>query len=274
MAWATSSRSCGLIVRAEEKEGAVPMNSDKTNGDLLDLSWHTMNSIEVVFMPSRREVMRARSATERRPKYSSLSIAWWLLVSCKVDWTSSVVETDAANQYVLVVNRGKVQGPIRAVDMADQFRTHSLQFGTLTKRGRGDLHQNHLAPPFRVGFQKLFKRLQLVVDAFSNVQLFATDDDLFVMVHLTQGLHFRLNTRLVPFDRDALDVDTDRAVPDGRDAAVCIDTARGGFKAAHADTGGDKVPRVGVGLEDDDIGSEHAFEDLATGLRVSQVILA
>jgi len=37
-----------------------------------------VNSIEVVFIPSRSEVMRARSATESRPKYSSRSIAWWL----------------------------------------------------------------------------------------------------------------------------------------------------------------------------------------------------
>ena len=37
-----------------------------------------MNSIEVVFIPSRREVIKARSATESRPKYSSRSIAWWL----------------------------------------------------------------------------------------------------------------------------------------------------------------------------------------------------
>jgi hypothetical protein len=37
-----------------------------------------VNSIDVVFIPSRREVIKARSATESRPKYSSRSIAWWL----------------------------------------------------------------------------------------------------------------------------------------------------------------------------------------------------
>jgi hypothetical protein len=59
----------------------VPMNSERTRGDLLVLSWQRVNSIEVVFMPSRREVMSARSATERSPKYSSRSMAWWLYIS-------------------------------------------------------------------------------------------------------------------------------------------------------------------------------------------------
>jgi hypothetical protein len=79
MASATPSKSCGLMVRAAWNEVAVPMNSDRTSGDLLVLSWHSMNSIEVVFMPSRSEVMSARSATESRPKYSSRSMAWWLI---------------------------------------------------------------------------------------------------------------------------------------------------------------------------------------------------
>ena len=40
-----------------------------------------MNSIEVVFIPSRSDVIKARSATESRPKYSSRSIAWWLALA-------------------------------------------------------------------------------------------------------------------------------------------------------------------------------------------------
>ena len=59
--------------------------------------------------------MSARSATERRPKYSSLSIAWWL-VSAAVSGEDS-----------LVVDRREVQGSVRAVDVADEFGGHALE---------------------------------------------------------------------------------------------------------------------------------------------------
>ena len=91
------------MVRADWNEDEVPMNSDRTRGDLLVLSWHRVNSIEVVFIPSRREVIKARSATESRPKYSSLSIAWWL--NCQYSLHHRIGEQG----NVLVVDRGKIE---------------------------------------------------------------------------------------------------------------------------------------------------------------------
>ena len=44
----------------------IPMNSERMSGLFLVLSCAITNSIDVVFIPSRRGVMRARSAADNR----------------------------------------------------------------------------------------------------------------------------------------------------------------------------------------------------------------
>lgn len=44
----------------------IPMNSERTSGLFFVFSCAITNSIDVVFIPSRRGVMRARSATDKR----------------------------------------------------------------------------------------------------------------------------------------------------------------------------------------------------------------
>ncbi len=74
MALATPKMFHGLTWIAERMRPAVPVNSERMSGLLLKRFWQIMYSIEVVFIPSRTEVISARSATESSAKYSSLSI--------------------------------------------------------------------------------------------------------------------------------------------------------------------------------------------------------
>lgn len=66
IAAATSSRLHGFTCSASDMLLEIPMNSDRTSGLRFVRSWAMMNSIEVVFMPSRRGVITPRSATDKR----------------------------------------------------------------------------------------------------------------------------------------------------------------------------------------------------------------
>ena len=63
--------------------------------------------------------------------------------------------------------------------------------------------------------------------------------------------------------RNAVRIDTDRAVADSGDVTLHVDaTTSGDFVAANTDAGGGEVAGVGVGLEANEVGAEHAVEDL------------
>lgn len=76
MALAHPLASHGFTRTASSMLPVTPVNSDKIRGFLASF-WHRTYSMLVVFMPSRMEVIRARSATDKRAKYSSRSMIWW-----------------------------------------------------------------------------------------------------------------------------------------------------------------------------------------------------
>jgi hypothetical protein len=274
-----------LICKAEVKDDAVPMNSERTRGDLFDLSWQRINSIEVVFIPSRKEVIRAKSAAESNPKYSSRSMAWWLQVM--IDVSENLAEPDLMeNSNSLVMNRSIVKGTISTVDVADELGDLCLQVGLLRQGRGGHLNEDNLAPPLGVDLQELLERLELVVYTLGDVELFSSDNNLLALVERTKGLGLGVDSRSVtvrhhrhhlisipaaneikagpdsPVRGDPVDVDPDRAISDRSDLSVGVNPAGSRLVTADPDTGRSKVSRVRIGLEADEVGTEHTFEDL------------
>lgn len=168
-----------------------------------------------------------------------------------------------------MVDRSKIKSPVQPVDVTDELGSHALQLGALGKRRRRDLDEDDLPSPLGVDLEKLLERLELVIHALCDVELLPTDDDLLVLVEHAERIHLGLDGWSVAVVRDTLDVDTDRAVADSGDRAVGVDAAGGRFVAADANAGGDKVSGVGVCLEGNDVGAEHAVEDLLAGCDVS-----
>lgn len=162
---------------------------------------------------------------------------------------------------------------ILSVDMTDQLGRHSLQFGALREGRRGDLDQNNLASPLRVHFQEFFERLELVVHSFSHIELFSSHDNLLVFVDLSKSVNLGLDAWSISIMGDSLDIDSDRAVADSSDDAVDVDSTWGGFETANSNTSGDEVARVRVGLERDDVGTEHSFENLPSFYTISSLTL-
>ena len=145
--------------------------------------------------------------------------------------------------------------------MRNELGAHSFEFWVL-RQGRGsDLNQDDLASPLWVSLQELFKRLELVVDSLCDIELLSTDDNLLVLVQHLERLHLGEDTWRISVMRDTFDVDTNGTVADSGELALGLDTAIGRFETAYTNTGRDKVSRVGVGLEHDNVGSEHSLED-------------
>lgn len=125
--------------------------------------------------------------------------------------------------------------------MGNELGTHSFEFGVLRQCWSGDLNQDDLASPLRVGLQKLFERLELVVDSLCDIKLLSTDDNLLILVQHLEGLHLGLDPWGISVMRDTFDIDTDGTVADGSELALGFDTAIGRFETAYTDTGRDEM---------------------------------
>ena len=99
------------------------------------------------------------------------------------------------NENALVVHRDEVQATILAIDAVHKFADLSLEFWRVGKSGRCNLYKNDPTYPLGVIVQQLRERAQLLYDPLDNVQLIATNDDLFPGVELEEGLQFRINAR-------------------------------------------------------------------------------
>lgn len=64
-----------------------------------------------------------------------------------------------------------------------------------------------------------------------------------------------------PINLDVLDIDTDRAVSDPRDASLRVDASRASFVAHDSNARGEEVASVGVSLEGDQVAAEHSIQD-------------
>src|SRR6267154_432098 len=99
------------------------------------------------------------------------------------------------NRNVLVVHWNEVQATILAIDAAHKLADLSFEFWRVGK-GRGcNLDKDDPTYPLGVIVQQLRERAQLLYDPLDNVQLIASNDDLFPGVNLEEGLQFRNNAR-------------------------------------------------------------------------------
>ena len=71
------------------------------------------------------------------------------------------------------------------------------------------------------------------------------------------------------FSFNAGDIDADGEGFDGDSSAVGVDAALGGFETEDANATADKVARVGVVLEADHVGAEHAHQYFLAFYKVS-----
>jgi hypothetical protein len=94
---------------------------------------------------------------------------------------------------VLVVHRDEVQATILAIDAAHKLADLSFEFWRVGKSRGCNLNKDDPTYPLRIIVQQLRERAQLLYDPLDNVQLIASNDDLFPGVELEEGLQFRLN---------------------------------------------------------------------------------
>jgi hypothetical protein len=153
-----------------------------------------------------------------------------------------------------VVHRDEVQATILAIDAAHKLADLSFEFWRVGKSRGCNLYKDDPTYPLGVIVQQLRERAQLLYDPLDNVQLIASNDDLFPGVELEEGLQFRINARtraeneflskrrLKPrtnsqVTRDAFRVDTDGSMRDGSDMALHVDTARSHLISTDSHTG-------------------------------------
>lgn len=87
-----------------------------------------------------------------------------------------------------MVYRNEIQATILAIDGAHEFADLSFEFGRVGKSRRCNLNKDDPTYPFGVIVQQLRKRTQLLYNPLDDVQLIASNDDLFPSVELEEGV--------------------------------------------------------------------------------------
>ena len=161
------------------------------------------------------------------------------------------------NGNELVVHGDEVQTTILAIDAAHKLTNLSFQFWRVGKSRGCNLNKDDPTYPLGVIVQQLRECAQLLYDSLDNVQLIASNDDLFPGVELEEGLQFRFNARTraeneiiskrkrkpetlrdnSQVTRDAFRVDTDGSMHDCGDMALNVDTARSYLISTDSHTG-------------------------------------
>jgi hypothetical protein len=99
------------------------------------------------------------------------------------------------NKNVLVVHRDEVQATVLAINAAHKLADLSFEFWRVGKSRGCDLDKDDPTYPLGVIVQQLRERAQLLYDPLDNVQLIASNNDLFPSIELEEGLQFRTNAR-------------------------------------------------------------------------------
>ena len=106
-----------------------------------------------------------------------------------------LVTTRDVSSDALVVHGYKIQATKFAIDAAHKLADLPFEFGRVGK-GRGcDLNEDDPTLPFGVVAQQFGESVQLLHDTLDDVQLIASDNDLFPSIQLEEGLQLWLNVR-------------------------------------------------------------------------------
>lgn len=87
-----------------------------------------------------------------------------------------------------MVHRYKIQATILAIDGAHKLADLSFEFWGVGKSRGGNLNKDDPTYPFGVIVQQLRERAQLLHDPLNDVQLIASNDDLFPGVEFEEGV--------------------------------------------------------------------------------------
>lgn len=115
-------------------------------------------SMLVVFMPSRIEVMRARSATERSAKYSWKQRRGQRAVSESGRGEGAYITFDG---LVVVVHGLELERAVRAVDLVDELRDLGGERRRVAGTRRGDLDEDDLLRPLGVVVKEALESAEL-----------------------------------------------------------------------------------------------------------------
>lgn len=88
----------------------------------------------------------------------------------------------------LVVHRDKIQATILAIDGAHKLADLSFEFWRVGKSRGCNLNKDDPTYPFGVIVQQLRERAQLLHNPLDDVQLIASNDDLFPGVEFEEGV--------------------------------------------------------------------------------------
>ena len=92
-----------------------------------------------------------------------------------------------------MVHRDEIQATILAIDAAHELADLSFEFGRVGKSRRGNLNKDDSTYPLGVVMQQFGECAQFLNDTLDDIQLVASNDDLFTCVELEEGLQLRLN---------------------------------------------------------------------------------
>ncbi len=126
--------------------------------------------------------------------------------------------------------------------------------------GERDLNEHHLASPLWMLVEERFEREQLLAHALDPVELVAADDDALASVLLAQLRHPLAHVGIAALGVEAAHVDADGEGRDSDKAAFELNALGSGFELEDAADGLAEVAAEVVGLEADEVGAEHSFE--------------
>ena len=168
---------------------------------------------------------------------------------------------------VVVVHRRPVHRGVLAVHLAHQLVDALLERAVrshVLARRDGDQHEHHSPLPFGVLVEERVERVQPFGDALRVVQPLHRQHHLAALVPLLgrQRLHRRLHFRRARGVAIARVVDAERERVHLHHASVHRQRAARVLDARHASAAGQEMAHVVVGMEADEVGSQHAADDL------------
>lgn len=150
-------------------------------------------------------------------------------------------------------------GPGR-VDTSHDIRDGGVELALIRRRG-GDLDHDNLVAPLGVLVEKEFIGEQLLSHPTDVVELVTGDNQFHALVSLLKGIEPESDIRVRAVLFQGNGIDANGHVDDINMAVLELDARRRGLDAQETTARLEKVARILLDLETDEIGTEHALEE-------------
>ncbi|GKT63004.1 LOW QUALITY PROTEIN: hypothetical protein ColTof3_10343 [Colletotrichum tofieldiae] len=164
---------------------------------------------------------------------------------------------------VLLEVDDRLVGQVRpgGVDSGDDVANSRVQVRLLAARQR-HLDEDNLVTPFRVLVEEQLVRQQFLANAADVVELVASHNELLALVTLLHDLNPSLDVVVAAVVAEVDGVDADGQVDDIDKAVLQLEAVGGGLDVQQPAAGLEEVAGVLVDLEADQVGPQHALEEL------------